>query len=422
MEHDPSSVISKVVFRGNQAIPTHHLQRHISTRPGRYFDPGLLQQDVDRLWRLPKVRRVNGPYIEQNADGITVTFEIVERELVKSVQFIGNRGISDRALKKETGLQDGQPLDLHEVRIAKTRIEEYYREKGYPRSQVEIIEGDEVEDGKITFLIHEDTKQKVWDVDFVGNSFATDARLKNFVECKPGIAKVFGGAVNREEIDQDVLRLTTYYRNFGFFNARIGRELVESNDGRWMTIRYIIDEGMRYKVRNVAFIGNRFFNTDQLYAAVALKSEEGPPAFNAGQMNQDLASLRDLYGSQGYVFSQVEAEPRFLEEPGLLDIVYRIDEGRQYYVGSINVHIDGDFGVTKRQVPLNRTSLRPGDLIDIREIRNSERRLTAAGIFAEGGPESTGSAPRIVVRPPELKELERMANGDSSGDSSTRFR
>ena len=55
-------------------------------------------------------------------------------------------------------------------------------------------------------------------------------------------------------------------------------------------------------------------------------------------MNKDVVALRDLYGGQGYVFANVEAEPRFLEEPGLLDIVYKIEEGKQYRVGNINVH------------------------------------------------------------------------------------
>ena len=59
-------------------------------------------------------------------------------------------------------------------------------------------------------------------------------------------------------------------------------------------------------------------------------------------------------------------------------------------------------------------SVRPGDLIDAREIRNSERRLGSAQIFAAGAPGT--QAPRIVVRPPELKELDRLAtspNGSS---------
>ncbi|MFK7769810.1 MAG: outer membrane protein assembly factor [Mariniblastus sp.] len=411
---DKANMIREVIIRGNQLVPTHHLSRNIQTRPGRYFDPDKLQQDVDQLWRMPEISRINGPYLKNTDEGIIVTIEVVERNTIGQVEFIGNRGIPDRTLKKETGLDDGKPLDVHEIRMAKSKIEDLYKEKGYPRTQVEIVEGGESGDSKVVFLIHEDEKQRIWKVDFEGNTIATDARLRHFIQSKPGILKVFGGLVKRDEIEQDINRLTQYYRSLGFFNARIGREIVESNDGRWLTLQFIINEGPRYRVRSVSFIGNDSFTEEQLTQMLDLKPTgpaKGQPEFNVAKMNRDTVSLRDLYGSQGFVFSKVEVEPRFLEEPGLLDLVYKIDEGNQYRVGDINVHFEGDFGLTKREVVLSRLSVRPGDLIDARKIRNSERRLGSAQIFAAGAAGS--SAPRIVVRPPELKELERYAKGPS---------
>ena len=416
---DKANLIRDVIVRGNQLLPTHHLTRNIQTRKGRYFDPDKLQQDVDQLWRMPEISRVNGPYLKNTDEGIIVTIEVTERNTIGQVEFIGNRGIADRTLKKETGLEDGKPLDVHEIRLAKSKIEDLYKEKGYPRTQVEIVEGGETGDNKVVFLIHEDEKQRIWKVDFEGNTIASDARLRHFIKSKPGILKVFGGLVKRDEIDQDINRLTSYYRSLGFFNARIGREIVESNDGRWLTLQFIVNEGPRYRVRSVSFIGNSSFSEEQLTQILELKPSlniktGGQPEFNVAKMNQDTVSLRDLYGSQGFVFSKVEVEPRFLEEPGLLDLVYKIDEGKQYRVGEINVYFEGDFGLTKREVVLNRMSVRPGDVIDAREIRNSERRLGSAQIFAAGAPGT--QAPRIVVRPPELKELDRLAtspNGSS---------
>ncbi len=410
-ERDVKNLVSDVIVRGNEHIPTHRILRNVSTRPGRYFDPDQLQQDVQKLWQMPEIDSIKGPYIKHTPEGIVVTIDVVERNRLNTVKFVGNRGITDRKLRSETGLEDGQPLDVHQIRMAKTRIEDVYKEKGYPRTQVEILEGDDQQDGNVVFLIHEDQQQRVWKVDFDGNSIASDARLKHFIETKPGILKIIGGLAKRNEIQQDILRLTNYYRSLGFFNARIGREISESNDGRWLTVRFIIDEGPRYRVRNVSMIGNQAYSSEELTKLIDLKPTNGvSPDFNVAKMNQDANSLRDLYGSQGYVFSSIEAEPRFLETPGELDIVFKINEGKQYRVGNVNVHIEGDVGITKRQVALNRMSLRPGDLIDIREIRNSERRLGSARIFAGGDPNSPGSPPKVVVRPPELRELERMAS------------
>ncbi len=415
---DDRNLIAAVKVTGNKRLAEHQVLRNVRTRPGRYFDPDLLQQDVDDLWRLPEIKRINGPFIEETDKGYIITIDVEEKQLLSAVEFIGNRGISDRALKKHLGITDGQPLDVYEIRMMKTRIEDHYRDKGFPKTQVEILDGTEATDDRVVFVIYEDEQQRVWSTQFEGNTLASDARLRHFVKSKPGILKMFGGLVKRDEIDEDVKRILQYYHSLGHFNARVGREISESNDGRWLTLRFIVDEGPRYQIRNISFLGNDVFTNEQLAELVKHKPESGEkPEFNAAKMNEDVTTLRDLYGSMGYVFSNVEAEPRFLETPGQLDLVYKITEGKQYRVGKINVHVDGDYGVTRREVVLNRLSLRPGDVIDIREIRNSQRRLNSAGIWAGADPSLPGQPPQITVVPPELRELERLAdeNNDQGG-------
>ena len=393
-----AQVIKSVQITGNRSLAEHEIMKQIRTRPGRYFDPDLLQQDVNELWKMKQIRRVNGPYLDRQADGIAITIDVTERPFISQVKFIGNRGITDRQLSTETNLKNGMPLDPHAVKMAKTRIEDYYEEKGYPKTQVSIVEGDETDDREVVFLIHEDELQRISAVQFEGNQIASNGRLKSFIKMKPGYLWVIGGKVNRRELEQDRLRLESYYRSLGFFNARIGRELIESSSGKWLTVRYTINEGPRYRIRNVSFIGNEQYSLEELQGVVKLRPNgQAQPEFNASKMNRDVTRLEDLYGSQGYVFAKVQAEPRFLEEPGFIDLVYNIEEGKQYRVGEINVVIDGEYGVTKRQVILSRLGLRTGDLIDTRKLRDAEARLGRSRLFTDGSPSAPGPRPRISV-------------------------
>ena len=405
-------IIKDVQITGNHSLPTHHLTRSIRTRPGRYFDPDKLQQDVNSLWRMPEIKRVKGPFVDRQPDGVVIRIEVIERNRLSKVEYIGNRGISDRSLAKQTGLENGSPLDVHQIRAAKTKIEELYREKGYPRTQVEVLDGNNNDDSKVTFLIHEDQQQRIWKVNFEGNTIATEARLRHIVKSKPGYFKVFGGLAQRNLIDQDVDRVTEYYRSLGFFNAQVGREISESNDGRWLNVRFIVNEGPRYKIRDVKFIGNQAYAAAELKKLLQLNPIGEMPIFDATQLNEDVTEVRDLYGSQGYVFSNVEVETRFLEEPGMLDLVYKVKEGKQYRVGQINVKYEGGNSITKRQVVLNRMTLKPGDLIDVRQIERSKTKLAGSQIFETGQGGGGGAGPSIVVKPPELKELEQMAGSD----------
>ena len=81
-------------------------------------------------------------------------------------------------------------------------------------------------------------------------------------------------------------------------------------------------------------------------------------------------------------------------DPLEIDLVYDIAKGSRYKVGRINVMIDGDNPHTQRTVALNRIDLRPGDIVDIRKIRDSERRLRASGLFLNDI--ERGVKPKIV--------------------------
>lgn len=410
----PTELVKEIRVTGNNKLPSHRILRNIRTRAGRYFDPDLLRQDIDQIWKMKEVGRVNGPTIQRTAEGVVVTIDIVERVHIGKIRFVGNRAITDWQLKRQLQLKEDEPLDDHEVRMARQQIEDYYRQEGFPQTQVTVANTSDTGEQDVVFIISEDQKERVLWVEFEGNQFASDARLRSFVKAKPTVMNsIKGFAIDRNEIEQDVIRLTTYYRTFGFFNARVGREIIESPTSDWVRLRFVIDEGPRYDVTGVSFIGNEKFATQDLAQLLELKPTDGTePKFNSVAMKTDVKALRELYGSQGHVFADIEVEPRFLDEPGKIELVYLITEGKQYRVGKINVHIQGDAGITKREVILNRMELKPGEIISSREIDKSQRQLLSSQVFAGAAPGS-GQPPRVAVNPKELQDLNRLAESES---------
>ena len=93
--------------------------------------------------------------------------------------------------------------------------------------------------------------QRISFVNFVGNQVVSSARLKTLVRSSGEVD------VDHKQIDDDVKKLTTYYRGSGFFEARVGRQLEFNEKQKWLTITFVIDEGPRYKVRKVSFLGNK---------------------------------------------------------------------------------------------------------------------------------------------------------------------
>lgn len=396
---EPRGLVVGVQLAGNRTVKDTLIRQQIKTKRDRMYDPRTLQDDVRRLYATKLFHDVRVQK-EQRPEGVLVTFQFVERPTIDEVKFIGNRKVSDRSLRKQSGLVKGDALNVYAVQEAVRKMTEFYESKGLPKTSIEILEGDQPGDQQVVFLVNEGRLERIWDVKFVGNSpeIVTDSRLKTQIQSKPGFMKyLFRGTVSRQKIDEDVDRITAYYRNLGYFRARVGRELQYDESGQWLTLTFVIDEGPRYKLRNVTIEGNSQFEADELIGALELKQGD---YFQLDRMQVDQNTLRDIYGSQGFVFADVQAMPQYLAEPGQLDLVYKIDEGDRFRVGKIRINVAGEYPHTKQSVILNRLSLRPGDIIDIREVRASERRLKASQLF-ETNP-TQGDPPRIVIVPPEL--------------------
>lgn len=403
-------LVVDVVLAGNYFTKEYDIQKYIHTRKDREFDPQVVQGDVRRLVTSGLFRDVKTK-LRQEPNGVAVIFELEERARIHAIKFVGNRGISEKKLNKEIGVKLGDPLNTYSAEESRRKIEELYHHEGYPNATVTLLEGDKQGDRNLIFEIVEGPVERISRVVFENNTIATDGRLKTQIQSKPGWAwYFFGGKVDRSKIDADLEKLTVYYRNLGYFKARVSRRMDYDDSGKWVTLRFIIDEGPRYRVRNVAIEGNEKFASQPLLDFLSLKSGE---FFNQSLMTRDLNTLTDLYGSQGHVFADVQADPRFLEEPGLIDLVYRVKEGEVFRVGEIHVNIAGEFPHTRQTVVLNRLGFGPGEKIDMRRVRDAERRLMASQLFA-GAPGTPGEPPKITIRPPEFNSTIRGQEPDAA--------
>jgi outer membrane protein insertion porin family len=375
------------------------VRRYIKTIADRPYDVRTVQEDVLRLEKSKLFRpgSVDPQYQRVGEHGIIIIYRLVESPTIKYLKFYGNK-VKERHLKKQSGLKVGEQLEQIQVRDGATKVEDYYHEKGYNKATVKILEGLEPGDRGVVYLVNEGQKQKVYNVVFEGNTIASDGRLKTQIQSKPPLLWLFKGEVDQQKIREDIDSLLQYYRNLGFMRAEVSRELEWNDDQNWLTIRFVINEGPRYKIRSIKFVGQRLFTAEQLSEKLKLKAGD---FFDRPKLDKDMVHLRDKYGMKGYVFADILQEPKFSPNPDELDqidLVYQIDEGRPCVVSRIDVQIIGDNPHTRRNTILNRVSLHPGDLLSTRELRDSERRLKGSALFKN----TPGEEPQIKFERPDL--------------------
>ena len=389
----PHQHVQDIRIIGNRTISREKVLANMGTKINQPFDQATFGRDVRKLVGKSWFVHVE-PYTQRVPGGIVITLRVVERPTLEYVRYLGWKKIKPKTLAKKTNLKKGDSLDPFAVEEGARKIETFYQTKGFNDVKVEVLEGNKPSDKGAIYLINEGTIQKIKKVRFEGNTIASDGRLKTQIQSKPPLFWIFKGFVDRNKIEEDVDSLTAYYRNLGYFKALVGRDYVWNDEEDRMTLTYFINEGPRYKVRDVSFLGNSIYDSEALASGLKLKSGD---FYDGTKMAADVGYIKDVYGANGYVFADAQAELRFDIEPGPLDIAYTVTEGEQCLVGDIRIHIGGDNPHTRTLTALNRASFRPGDVIDIRKIRATEVRIKRSGLFNVDP--TKGPVPRIELSP-----------------------
>lgn len=397
-EVENDSTIVDILVEGNVSIPDSSILRLVKTRKGRAATPKAVREDVKALFETRWFTGVT-PVYRNTPEGTVLIFRVIEAPILDAVTYVGNKKIKTRVLEGVTGLRKGGPFSTQLNTEAARGIERYYLDKGYHFCKVTLKKGGEENDREAIFEIEEGYKTFVKSTRFVGNQFFTPGELR--LHLKTGVRYVsfipIGGTYNPSDMDDDIAGLREYYQKVGFLEAKITAEREFSPDKQSIAMTYTIEEGMRFKVGKIYVKGTEVISEATLRKDFKLAEND---FFNSDKLTRDVDEMTNKYGVLGRLFAEVNATPIFLpEKPGVVDVVYRINEDKVYRVRRVDVvmhgGVSGHASHTKDTVVLNQMLVAPGDLANKALIKKSERRIASSSFFANA---QSGSPPKIDIR------------------------
>lgn len=169
-----------------------------------------------------------------------------------SVVFKGAEHFSAKELQQTTSLKPsaGMAFDAAKAAADCAALVRHYQEHGYPF--VTCSQSLKVcvcwcfpvtAVNELVYTINEGPKVKVQRVEFVGNQFVGGDVLTEQLECHQRGAS----RTNFAAVQGDVIRLTEYYRSFGYLDVSVSYELQWNLDGGTAVMMFHINEGERYK-------------------------------------------------------------------------------------------------------------------------------------------------------------------------------
>ncbi len=360
----PQNVIEAIEFRGARRVRQDTLQALIFSKKGDRFDEDNLHRDFVALWnsgRFDDLRIEREP----GKEGWIVRFVVVERPVVRTIKYEGNKSVSvsdilDRYKDRKVGLVVESQYDPNKVQRAKNVLVELLAEHGHLAAKVDPqIKRVPPSSLELTFKIDEGPKVKVGEITVVGNTVFSDRAVKSAMKNMHPIGiphsilfeSLFAKTYDPGKLDEDKSRLQVFYQEHGYFTARVTDATVKmratggtgthiplihpNKPGTAADITVDVEEGKLYHLNNITFTGVKFFRTPEALMTPLFQMAKGD-VFSTAKLRKGLENMRKLYGDFGFI--DFVAEPSFDPIPatGLMDMSLSVDEGKQFFVRRID--------------------------------------------------------------------------------------
>lgn len=303
---------------------------------------------------------------------------------ISSIRYTGVKKSEREDCEKIIGFQPGNQITTDMVNRAEHYIKKHFVEKGFKNCEVHITQREDVTgDNRVLVDIDINKNEKVK----VHKIYITGANPKHVAKLKRAMKKTHEKSfVNMfrskkflsEKYDEDKGLLVEKLNEWGYRDALITADSVQTIDQKHVNIHLNVYEGTKYYVRNISWVGNTVYNSDLLQRILQLNKGD---VYNQTLMEKRLTSDDDavgnLYYNNGYVFYRLDpVEVNVVGDS--IDLEMRIREGQQATFN--HVRIAGNTRVYENVI---RRELRtkPGDLFSMESIKRSIQDLAQMNQF-----------------------------------------
>ena len=396
--------IARVVIRGLERVSEREVLNNIRVAAGQPFEPRAIRDDVSILYRLGQFGTVEATALVLPDGSVELTYTVAEQPIVRDLQIVGNKLVSDQELRKSIPLYAGGPRDDFLLEQAVGRIKELYRKRGNYLAEVTVDETRLRDTGILILRIVEGPRVKVKEIEFVGNASFDADLLAAEVSTRTSVPLFYKGELDEERLVDDVAKLDKFYRDRGFVDVRIDRRVEISADSKEAKVVFVVSEGRRYRLRSVVVEGVgaegprplAVFDERQVQDLLAIHKGD---VYSRTKIDRSIAAVREAYLLLGHAEVFVsDRTVRVGEEPEV-DLVLSIRENTRTVAGLVG--IQGNF-LTKDKVIRRLLRIQPGRVLDARQIEEGKRRIQQSQLFGDV---------RITVQRPDPTEQDALDTG-----------
>ncbi len=372
--------IAKIEIQGNRTINASAIIAKIKSKVGDNFSEADVSADIKTIFNM-------GYFLDVTADetsipgGKVITFIVQGKGLISEIRINGNKALSKDDIQEAMTTKTKQILNQAQIKTDIEKIKTLYDSKAYYNAEIkDRVEQDGEKGFRLILDIKENDKLYIRSITFEGNEAFSSKELKNMMSTSEySILHFFtdAGLIKRDQLKQDIGKLSAFYFNNGFINAQIGEPEI-TTDKKGIYIKIKINEGKRFKIDKVGISGD-LLQKPRKELLRSLKTKKGDN-YSREAILKDIDFLTQSCNDEGYANADVNPKINTRENEQLVDVDYQVTKGEQVYINHIN--ISGN-NITRDKVIRRQLEVVEGDLYSGSNLKNSYNNLNRLRYFEE---------------------------------------
>ncbi|MFH2145640.1 MAG: outer membrane protein assembly factor BamA [Candidatus Omnitrophota bacterium] len=368
-------IVRKVEVLNNKVVSVQTILSKLQTRPDREYSAVALSDDIKRLYATGLFDDVSAEVADIET-GVKVIFKVKEKPILDEIVFTGQKKIKKSRLLSKMKVKKNEIFDQFKLKEDIETLKKFYAEKGFSLAVIDYVTEEKDNKIRVTIKIEEKQRVRIRKITFIGNKEYKDKRLLKLIKTR---RKGFlsSGLFKEDVLEDDLERIVAFYHQGGFIDAKVSSEVDYNQKKTKMFIAFNIDEGKRYKIRQVVIKGNKIFKKEELEKTFELTKDT---TYTEEKIRLAISNIQSYYFDRGYIAATVKVDTVVEPETAAVDVGINIAESGIAYVDKINIE-----GNTRSKEVIIRREMRlyPGDRYNGEKLKRSRQRLYNLGYFQE---------------------------------------
>ena len=324
--------------------------------------------------------------VDKTADGKAwVTLKLRPQPRISKVNYNGMKKGEREDIQERLQLLKGNQITQNIINRAEAIIKQYYDGKGFGNAQVNIILHEDLSAPNemiVDINVDKHDKVKVHKIYIDGNEVMSDSLIQRAMKKTNEKGKLINLFRQKKFVESDyhddLNRILEKYNEKGYRDAKIVSDSVVPYDDRLVDVHITVDEGKRYYIKDISWVGNTIKSSEEL--AYYLGMQPGD-VYNQKlldkRLNTDDDAVANLYMNNGYLFYELVPVEREISGDSI-SLEMRIVEGPQARIN--NVVINGNDRLYEKVIR-RELRVRPGDLFSKQDLVRSVTEIAQTGHF-----------------------------------------